>query len=485
MKILPLRCTFYVPFLSKLISLSSLTLLPFLDNISAPVVLQFFPADACFSASLTLPAGFPRCWFGGFLDNQKVVKARASAQKVPIRIAIQEDHVKKHSIWLFAIAVFVAAGSAFVTSLTAQEVRQLHNHIRLVDPNQLTHPLTTPAGENPATFACIYGLVSTIVPGCPIDGTTAVPTGGSEGIVIVDAYDYPTAASDLATFSAQFGLPTAKFDKVYATGKKPASGCTGIAGLENWGLEESLDIEYAHAMAPNAIIVLMEAASASDADLYSAVQKANQLIASHHAKAEVSMSWGGSESSSELSDDTFFTQSGVTYFASSGDTPGTEYPSTSPNVVSVGGTVVNRNSSGDYTSQSAWSDGGGGLSPYEPIPSFQSVISGLVGTNRGVPDVSLIAGTATAIYNAGGSFCGSGWEEVEGTSIAAPSMAGIINSAGTFNSSSNAQNTEMYGELGDSSVFTDITSGSCGTHSATTGWDFCTGLGVPNGYLGK
>jgi kumamolisin len=388
-------------------------------------------------------------------------------------------HVKKYST-LLVLTVF-----AFVVSLSAQENREFHNHIRLVDPSQLTHPFTTPAGENPATFACIYGLVSDIVSGCPIGVATAVPTGGSEGIVIVDAYDYPTAAADLDTFSAQFGLPKAKFTKVYASGTKPSSGCSGLAGLENWGLEESLDIEYAHAMAPNAEIVLMEAASNSDTDLYGAVQKANELIAAHHAKAEVSMSWGGSETSSETSDDSFFTQPGVTYFASSGDTPGTEYPATSPNVVAVGGTVINRNSSGDYTNQTAWSDGGGGASSVEPIPSFQESISSIVGTARGVPDVSLNAGTPTAIYNAGGSFCGSGWEEVEGTSIAAPSTAGIINRAGSFNASSNAQNTEMYGGLGDSAVFTDITSGSCGTNNATTGWDFCTGLGVPNGYSGK
>lgn len=392
--------------------------------------------------------------------------------------------MKKHTI--LCLSLFAFANLALSNSLSAQAVQKMHNHIRLVDPNQLAHPLATPAGENPATFACIYNLVSTIVPGCPINGTTAVPTGGSGFIVIVDAYDYPTAASDLATFSKQFGLPPAKFHKIYASGTKPANGCTGIAGLENWGLEESLDIEYAHAMAPNAIIVLMEASSSSNNALYGAVQKANQLIAQHPTlKGELSMSWGGSETSGELSDDSFFTQPGVTYFASTGDTPGTEYPSTSVNVIGVGGTVINRNSSGDYTGQTAWSDGGGGDSSFEPIPSFQAGISSIVGTHRGVPDISLNSGTGTAIYNTGGTFCGSGWEEVEGTSIASPSMAGIINSAGTFNASSNAQNTEMYSELGDAAVFTDITSGSCGTHSATAGWDFCTGLGVPNGYSGK
>jgi kumamolisin len=386
----------------------------------------------------------------------------------------------KNLISFFALAIFVSANL-----LTAQTVRQFHNTVRLVDSDQLVHPLTTPAGENPATLACIYGLVSVINPGCPIIGTTAVPTGGSGIIFIVDAYDYPTAKADLATFSAQFGLPAAKFHQVYATGKKPSSGCTGTGGAGNWGLEESLDIEYAHAMAPNATIVLLEAASANNTDLYTAVQAANKLVAAHNVKGELSMSWGGSESSTETADDVNFTQSGLTYYASSGDAPGTIYPSTSVNVIAVGGTVIDRNEDGDYTQQTAWLDGGGGISSVEPIPSFQSVISSLVGKKRGVPDVALIAGTPTAIYNTGGGSCGAGWEEVEGTSIASPAFAGIINSAGTFNPSSNAQNTEMYGELGDASVFTDITLGSCSTHGATKGWDFCTGLGVPNGYTGK
>jgi kumamolisin len=381
-------------------------------------------------------------------------------------------------------ALLAVAALASASLLTAQITRQFHTNIRLTDPDQLIHPLTTPAGENPATFACIYGLVSVINPGCPIAGTTAVPTGGSGVIVIVDAYDYPTAAADLATFSAQFGLAPAKFHQMYASGSKPTSGCTGTGGDGNWGLEESLDIEYAHAMAPNAIIVLMEAANNGNA-LYTAIQAANKLIAHHNLKGEVSMSWGGSESSGETADDSNFTQPNVTYFASSGDAPGTIYPSTSPNVVAVGGTVIDRTEFGDYTQQTAWLDGGGGESSVEPLPSFQTSLSGIIGTRRGVPDVALNAGTPTAIYNTGGGTCGAGWEEVEGTSISAPSWAGIVNSAGTFNASSNAQNTEMYSELGDTSVFTDITLDSCGTHSAKAGWDFCTGLGVPNGLTGK
>ena len=391
-----------------------------------------------------------------------------------------EISVKKYQLCVALLAVAALAA----TPLIAQSQRQFHNHIRLTDQDQLIHSLVTPSGENPATIACIYGLVSVINPGCPINGTTAIPTGGRGVIVIVDAYDYPTAAADLKTFSTQFGLPPAKFIKMFASGTRPSSGCSGVVGAGNWGLEESLDIEYAHAMAPNAAILLMEAASNSNADLFAAVQAANNLLTSHHVKGQVSMSWGEGEFAGEAANDFNFTGNGITYYASTGDSPGTEYPSVSPNVIAVGGTVIQR-SGGNFTGQIAWFDGGGGLSSQEPIPSFQSVISSIVGTKRGVPDISMIAGTNTAIFNSGGGTCGNGWLTVQGTSISAPVFAGIVNNAGTGNVSSNAENTELYSNLGNSAIFTDITTGSCGTHSAKAGWDFCTGVGSPVGFAGK
>jgi len=356
---------------------------------------------------------------------------------------------------------------------------RMHTNYLIYAPEGVVRPQANPGGETPASLGCVYGLVSNPVSGCPISGTTQVPTGGSAVIVIVDAYDYPSAAADLTTFSNEFGIPAANFTKVYASGRKPANGCRS-----GWQLEESLDIEWAHAMAPSAAIVLMEASSNSNSALYSAVTAANSYISSHGGKGEVSMSWGGSESSGETGSDHYFTQSGVVYFASSGDSPGVIYPSASVNVVSAGGTQVNRNGSGDYTNQTAWSDGGGGDSAYEPRPSFQNSISGIVGSNRGTPDLSFDASgnSPVAVYN---SNCYGGWLEVYGTSVAAPSLAGIINNAGTFNGSSNAENTEIYNNYTNTSEFTDITSGSCGTHSAGAGWDFCTGVGVVNGFLGK
>ena len=356
---------------------------------------------------------------------------------------------------------------------------RMHTNYIFYAPTGSVVSAAQPAGETPASLGCVYDIVSNPVSGCPINGTTQNPTGGSGVIVIVDAYDYPSAAADLATFSSTFGLPQANFSVQYASGRKPSNGCRS-----GWQGEESLDIEWAHAMAPNASIVLMEASSATNSALYSAVQAANSYIASHGGKGQISMSWGGSETSGESSSDHYFTQSGVVYFASSGDSPGVIYPSSSVNVVSAGGTQVNRNSSGAYTNQTAWSAGGGGASRYEPRPSFQNSVQSIVGSHRGTPDLSFDSsgGSPVAVYN---SNCYGGWLEVYGTSVAAPSLAGIINNAGQFKTSSNAENTLIYSNMGYSQYFTDITSGSCGTHSATAGWDFCTGVGVDNGLVGK
>ena len=355
----------------------------------------------------------------------------------------------------------------------------MHTNYIFYAPSGAIVPAAQPAGETPASLGCVYNIVSQQVSGCPINGTTIVPTGGAGVIVIVDAYDYPSAATDLSTFSSTFGLPQANFSVQYASGRKPTNGCRS-----GWQGEEALDIEWAHAMAPNAQIVLMEASSASNSALYQAVTAANSYIASHGGKGEVSMSWGGSETSTESSSDHYFTQSGVVYFASSGDSPGVIYPSSSVNVVSAGGTQVNRGSNGAYTNQTAWADGGGGPSKYEARPSYQNAISSIVGSKRGTPDLSFDSsgGSPVAVYN---SNCYGGWLEVYGTSVASPSLAGIINNAGQFKTSSNAENTLIYSNLGFSQYFTDITSGSCGTHSATTGWDFCTGVGVDNGLVGK
>src|SRR5215831_1460890 len=333
--------------------------------------------------------------------------------------------------------------------------------------------------ETPASLGCVYQLVSPIASGCNPNNVAANPTGGSHAIAIVDAYHYPTAAADLITLSTQFGLRQPSFQVVYANGQRPPVNA-------NWNIEETLDIEWAHAMAPGAKIYLVEAASNSFADLLQAVSVANTLLKAAGG-GEVSMSWGGSEFSSERFYDGYFAKGGVVYFAAAGDSAGTIWPSTSPNVVSAGGTTNSRDANGNLQAQLAWSSTGGGPSKYESRPSYQSVISQVVGSKRGTPDVAADADPNTGVWVYNGPYCG-GWCIVGGTSAAAPVWAGIINAAGRFAKSSQAELSTMYSNLGKAADFTDIAQGSCGPHQgylAGTGWDFCTGTGSAFGKLGK
>jgi kumamolisin len=351
-----------------------------------------------------------------------------------------------------------------------------------VQPNELP-PVPGYLFETPASLACVYALVA-VTAGCNPNVTTTNAAGGARVITIVDAYDDPTAVSDLATFSSQFGLPAATFSVVFATGTRPAEDPTG-----GWEIEESLDIEWAHAMAPSAKIYLVEAASPAFSDLFTAVVKANSLIS---AGGEMSMSWGAAEFSTEKSYDTHFTKTGVVYVVSTGDSPGVEYPAASTDVVSAGGTTVSRSTTtGDFISETSWQDGGSGPSAIEPRPAYQNpaAISSIVGTHRGTPDLSFDANPNTGvwIYDTN-PIMGVGWYVVGGTSVAAPSLTGIINAAGSFKASSILENDLIYGNYTNPADYRDITYGNCGVYIGTfaaAGYDLCTGTGTVQGLHGK
>ena len=330
--------------------------------------------------------------------------------------------------------------------------------------------------ETPASLACVYRLVPVQSQECDPNTVTANPRGGSRAIAIVDAYHYPTALTDLALFSAQFGLPApttgqgGNFQVVYANGRQPRVNA-------NWNLEAALDIQWAHAMAPNAKIYLVEAASNSYADLLYAVSMASNLVASAGG-GQVSMSWGGSEFSAQTFYDGYFTRSGVVYFASSGDSPGVIWPAASRNVVSVGGTSLSRDpNTGTLKGELAWQSGGGGPSLYEPLPGFQAGVPNLPQTRRATPDVAAVADPSTGVR----VYTSPDWYIVGGTSVSAPVWAGIVNSAGGFAASSQSELATLYG---NDENFNDISNGSCGPNQgyrAGQGWDFCTGLGSPTG----
>ena len=381
--------------------------------------------------------------------------------------------------------------------LPADTGLRVHTHLLVLTPGfakangqatpaQVGPPFPGYAYETPASLACLYHLVGGEGRACNPNVVTQNPTGGSRVIAIVDAYDDPNAASDLANFSAQFGLPPANFTVVYENGVAPPLDPTG-----GWELEESTDIELAHAMAPGAQIVLVEANSPSNLDLYTSELIAGLLV-SESGGGEVSNSWGGLEFPEEAELDSVFTFPGVVYLASTGDNPGTEYPSVSPNVVAVGGTSTNRNPfTGDFLYEGAWSFTGGGPSFFEPRPKFQNIIEYLAGPSRAIPDVSADANPITGVWVLDTNLYGGqpgGWFITGGTSVAVQLMGGIINAAGHFHNSSAEELRHMYDHIFDSDAFHDIDKDNCGPYGgflATPGYDFCTGLGSDHGYDGK
>ncbi len=335
-----------------------------------------------------------------------------------------------------------------------------------------------PAGFSPQQISQAYGFNQ-----ITFSNGTIVGNGSGQTIAIVDAYSQPNIASDLASFDSTYGLAAPpKFTVVNQTG-----GSSLPTSDTNWGVEESLDVEWAHAMAPGANILLVEANSSSYSDLMTAVNYA----ANQTGVSVVSMSWGGSEWSGETSYDSYFTtpagHNGVTFVASTGDTGSSgapEYGSVSPNVLAVGGTQLTLNSTGGYGSETGWSGSGGGISAYESQPSYQNGVVTQTSTMRAVPDVSYNASSNSpyAVYDSSGY---GGWIEVYGTSAGAPQWSSLVaiadqgralNGLGTLDGPS--QTLPALYKL-PTSDFHDITTGSNGAYSAGVGYDLVTGIGTP------
>jgi kumamolisin len=346
-------------------------------------------------------------------------------------------------------------------------IRAHTNHLIRFEPDRGG---TSPSGLSPATLRSVYSLPS---------------TGGGGTIAIVDAFHYATAENDLSVFSTAFGLPqctTANgcFKQVYASGSKPRANC-------GWAQEAALDIEWAHAMAPNAKIVLVEAATNSFANLFAAVDVATAQVTANGGHGQVSMSWSGSEFSTEASNDSHFQNNNVIYFASSGDTGGVNgYPSVSPYVVSAGGTSVKLNANGSLNSETGWSGSGGGPSKYEPVPVWQSGLTNADPTHRSAPDFSFDAdpNTGVSVYDSTSCQGLSGWLVFGGTSVSSPSLAGVVNLAGHNYTNTTQELTVIYSNIG-SNDFRDIVSGTAGSFSCKSGYDFVTGVGSNLGTNGK
>lgn len=347
-------------------------------------------------------------------------------------------------------------------------------------------PLATtgPTGYSPAAIRHAYGI------------DQIKHYGGGQIIAIVDANDDPSIAADLGVFISQFKLtqmngvagqpactvaagPHPCFQKQFSNGQPPSD--------VGWAGEIALDVEWSHAIAPAADILLVEAPSASNADLYGAVD-----VASASGAHVVSMSWGGGEPRNATATDVHFQRAGVTFFASSGDSGHkTSYPATSPYVVAVGGTSLKLDTSGNVVAETAWNGSGGGISTREVEPAYQTTF-GITnsGGKRGFPDVSYDANPASGVpvYD---SFGSGGWVQFGGTSAGSPQWAAIIalvdqiRTAGPLTSNSLTSSAEYSAAIGANFAanYRDIVSGTNGTCGAVcttnAGYDFVTGLGSP------
>jgi subtilase family serine protease len=273
------------------------------------------------------------------------------------------------------------------------------------------------------------------------------------------------------------------FRKLYSNGRKPATNA-------NWAVEIALDVEWAHAIAPRATILLVETPSNSLSDLLAGVDAAVRNGAS-----AVSMSWTAGEFSGETALDNHFVSNGVTFLAASGDRgTGANYPAVSPYVIGVGGTSLYLTAGGSYQSETAWSGSGGGLSTIEREPSFQSQF-GIPNDPRGYrgnPDVSYNAnpGTGFAVYDSVGISGYSGWFQVGGTSAGSPQWAALIAITNSLRAAARkanltSTNSALYSlakaaASADYFPVTQGTNGKCGTMcTASAGYDYVTGLGTP------
>jgi hypothetical protein len=352
---------------------------------------------------------------------------------------------------------------------------------------------TTPWGFGPQQIAAAYGFNAVAFGGIAGDGA-------GQTIAIVDAYDDPAlvdssdpgfASSDLAQFDRQYGLPDppsfVKLNESGGTGGLPGVDPAGAGMPGNWEEEEALDVEWAHAMAPGASIVLVECQSSGGPDLYAGAQ----LAATMPGVSVVSMSWGSAEYSGEGAYDGDFTtpagHAGVTFVAATGDAgaPGL-YPAYSPNVLAVGGTNLTIQGDGSYGSEAGWSNGGGGTSITEAQPSYQDGVQAT--GRRTIPDVALDADplSGVSVYDSYDDTDGSGpWMKTGGTSLAAPVWAALIaiadqgrvSAGGTTLDGASQVLPALYAL--PASDFHDVTTGGNGVFEAGPGYDQSTGLGTP------
>ncbi len=339
----------------------------------------------------------------------------------------------------------------------------------VVDASGNPSATIAPSGYGPVDLQSAYGLA-----------TASATNGAGQTIAIVDAYDDPKAESDLGVYRSQYGLPACT----------TANGCfkkvnqNGVQGSYpkangGWAQEISLDLDMASAICPNCHILLVEASSNSFANLAAAVDEAAKLGAS-----VISNSYGGSEYSSEVTDQSHYNHPGIAITVSSGDNGyGVEFPAASQYVTAVGGTSLQRAVNTRGWTETVWSGAGSGCSAYISQQSWQTAL-GLSGcSNRMVADVAADAdpNTGVAVYDSYAYRGASGWLVFGGTSVASPIIASVYALAG--NASTVTYGSYPYSHTASLWDVTSGSNGSCGTYlcNGAVGYDGPTGLGTPNG----
>ena len=356
--------------------------------------------------------------------------------------------------------------------------------------------LPTPVAYTPSQMRQAYGFNSISFQS---HGQTIPGSGAGQTIAIVDAYNDATIKSDLAVFDTQFGLaPPPSFKVVNQSGgaQLPADSTSGLALA--WAGETALDVEWAHAIAPAANILLVEATTQSPGDLLVAARYASTV----QGVIAVSMSFGypeyiiQSSFANEPTLDPAFNVAGVTFVAATGDTGGIEgadWPSVSQNVLAIGGTNLSLSLNGTYVGETSWTGsafggGGGGTSRYEPTPFYQKNASIGALTMRSVPDVSYNGDPATGVY----TYNHGSWGVVGGTSAGAPqwsALMAIVAQGRALNGLTQLSSPQtlslIYGlastdyQATPSPYFHDIVSGYNAFYTAKRGYDLVTGLGTP------
>ncbi|MFZ6674594.1 putative Ig domain-containing protein [Undibacterium sp. Xuan67W] len=412
-------------------------------------------------------------------------------------------------------AEFRHLSSRHLTVGTMEMARNIRTRSALAQSlDTVATPMATSsvATYTPAQIRAAYGLPALPASMTGLTAAQAAQLGAGQTIYIVDAMHDPNVVAELTAFNQKFGLPTCITKTIATNAKLPlaaassstcelaivyntaAGGMTSAAPAydSGWATEITLDVQWAHATAPLARIVLIEAADASLNSLLGAVKLANAM-----GPGVVSMSFGANEGSWTASVDAAFTAANMTYLAATGDNgAAVEWPSVSPNVVAVGGTTLTYSGTG-ARSEISWSGTGGGTSAYTATPSYQtSSVPGMGSVaRRTVADVAFNADPSSGQYVATITLGSTAvnWVSAGGTSLSTPQWAGIIAIANASRAAAakpaiGAPHAMLYGQIATvpgtyANAFADITKGSdgtCTTCTAKTGYDQLTGLGTPN-----